>query len=72
MHRTPMETEWPGQGQLPRILNSLRDVQASYLAEPVDLYLGANGPGLKGIGERFESGREAFGATGKLRVDSRR
>ena len=27
MHRTPMETEWLGQGQPPRIMNRLRDIR---------------------------------------------
>ena len=27
VHRTPMETEWPGQGQPPRIMNRLRDIR---------------------------------------------
>ncbi len=57
-----------GQGQLPRIMNSLRDVQASYRAVPVDPYLGVRRLILKRLGERLEAACQPLGARGKLGV----
>lgn len=64
MHRTRRTNPWSGQGQLPRIAYSLRDVCRLVPGSPAAAYVGFEGLILKAFGEalkRFGRALQRFG-----------
>src|SRR5687768_1841931 len=64
MHRTRRTNPWSGQGQLPRIAYSLRDVCRLVPGSPAASYVGFEGLILKAFGEalkRFGRALQRFG-----------